>query len=288
MIKLVIGIAKRIIANSVDDFFIILFLTFIVATTVSRLLTKYLLKPAKSIESKNDIEAGAHYLKLKNIKYLTVATIYFLGISLALLTVEHYKPIATALLAFAGVFSSLVTFAARDSVSNLVAGITISFTHPLRVHDYVKISDEFGQVKAIKLMHTIITTLDNRDLVVPNTDIVSKPLRNYSLESPDVLAEALVPVPYTTDLEKAKKVIKELIKESPHYNNRLEPEIRVHELKDELMVLRIFALAKDAKSAYPLSTEIKEGIVAKFPKCSLRLGKTCETEEELVANSSVS
>ena len=268
------ALKEFIVKNNVTGIAIILFLTWLTAFIVSKIMSKKVFTiTAKLTKNEKEEFNASQYTKLKMAKRLVLLMVWVVGISIALLKIESLKAIGTAVLASAGFIGLIAGLAARASLSNLIAGITIAFAQPIRLRDYVTIDNEFGQVDELTLLYTIIKTWDNRRLVVPNSVIVSAPIRNFSLGTQDILAEAIIPVPHGTDIEKAKQLIIKIAKESPHYNNKQEPEVRIAEIGQEFITLRTLALANDAKSAYVLSTEIKEKIIKEFPKESIELGK---------------
>lgn len=267
-------IKEFILRFNVIGMIIIIIITWLAAQIASRLLSKKVLViPARLSKKEKDEFNAAQYTKFKMIKRLFVFFIYAVGTSIALLSIPGFRSIGTALLASAGFISLIAGMAARDSLANLIAGITIAFAQPIRLMDYVRIEDEFGQVDELTLLFTVIKTWDNRRLIVPNQIIVSSPVRNYSLEEKEILAEAIIPISYNTDVERAKKIIIDIVKSNPNYIKHKEPEVSVVELGLEAVQLRVLALAKDPKSAYDLSTAIKEQVLLVFPKEKLLLGK---------------
>lgn len=263
-----------IVKNNIIMFFIILVFTWLIARIASKILSKrVLIIPARLSKKEKEEFDAVQFTKFKMIKRLFLFLIYAAGISIALLSIPSFRVIGTALLASAGFIGLVAGVAAKDSLANLVAGITIAFAQPVRLKDYVKISDEFGQVDELTLLFTVIKTWDNRRLVVPNQVIVSSPIRNYSLEEKEILAEAIIPISYDTDVTKAKKIITEIIKKNTLYSGKKEPEVKVVDLGLEVVTLRVLALARDPRAAYDLSTEIKEQVLLRFPKEKLLLGK---------------
>lgn len=267
-------IKEFIIKNHIIYVIAVIILTWFVAFIASKIMSRKVLVIPRKLSKKEKAEFNAaQFTKLKMIKRLFLFLIWAVGISIALLKVEGFRTVGTALLASAGFVSLVAGLAARSSLSNLIAGITIAFAQPIRLKDYVTVDNEFGQVDEMTLLFTIIKTWDKRRLIVPNQVIVSSPIRNYSIEEKEILAEAIIPVSYGADVELAKKILTDIAKQSKYHDPRKVPEVRVVELGMEVINLRVLALAKDPKCAYALSTEIKEKVVLEFPKKSIGLGK---------------
>jgi small-conductance mechanosensitive channel len=87
----------------------------------------------------------------------------------------------TAALTGIGVAGIAVGFAAQDTIANMIAGFMIFWDKPFRVHDWVKVADQYGEVKEITLRTTRIRTLDNTYVVIPNRKIIGDTLVNHSM-----------------------------------------------------------------------------------------------------------
>ena len=89
---------------------------------------------------------------------------------------------ANSLLALVGVLGLAVSLAVKDSLANLASGLTILSTKPFKVGDYVEIGDIEGTVQDIGLVYTSLNTLDNRRILVPNSNVVDEEVINYTTE----------------------------------------------------------------------------------------------------------
>ena len=265
---------KFIKENHIITAGVIVIITWLIAFIASRLMSKKVLViPAKLSKKDKEEISVSQYTRLKLAKRLILLSIYLIGISIALVQIQAMRSLGTALLASAGFIGLIGGLAARASLSNLVAGITIAFVQPIRLKDYVKIDGEFGQVEELTLTYTIIKTWDLRRLVVPNSVIVDSPVRNYSLSNPEIMVETDIPLKSGSDIDKAKRLLVSFAKESEYYGKKTEPEVSVSAFGDEAVVLRVAALAKSAKDMVSLSSDIREKAAKIFPAEDLPFGK---------------
>jgi small conductance mechanosensitive channel len=102
----------------------------------------------------------------------------------------------------------VIGFASQRTIGNVVAGILIAFSQPLRLGDEVEIAGVKGVVEEIGLTYTWIRTRDNDRLVVPNEKLASDTIRNSTIRSPLTLAEVTVQVPASADLQKVVESLK--------------------------------------------------------------------------------
>ncbi len=164
------------------------------------------------------------------------------------------------LLAGLGVAGAGVALAMQGVLGNLAAGLTIIFTRPFKVGEYISIVDEEGAVEEIKLFSTVLSHPDHSRIVIPNRKIVGEILHNYgSLRQLDVT----VTVAYDTDLGAALASIRELLDAHPAILAEPAPAIRVQALADS--GVRIAVQPWTAVADFPsASSDIARALVETF------------------------
>jgi len=145
------------------------------------------------------------------IRRLVVAAILFVGVAVALLQFEEIKAVAQAMLASAAIFAAVIGIAARAPLANLVSGIMIAFSQPVRLNDYVAVAGMEGTVERITLTYTFIRTDDGRKVVIPNEIVISNAVENFSLGTPECTVTIAVTVPTHTDLEACRAALQEVL-----------------------------------------------------------------------------
>ena len=126
--------------------------------------------------------------------------IVFVGVVSALLVIPQIRAVAGGVLASSAVVGLVIGFASQRTIGNVVAGILIAITQPLRLGDRVTVEGTEGVVEEIGLTYTWIRTPDNDRLVVPNEKLASDSLRNATIRSEQSLAEVKIQVPAGADL----------------------------------------------------------------------------------------
>jgi small conductance mechanosensitive channel len=126
--------------------------------------------------------------------------IVFVGVMSALLVIPPVRALAGGVLASSAVVGLVIGFASQRTIGNVVAGILIAITQPLRLGDRVTVESTVGVVEEIGLTYTWIRTRDNDRLVVPNEKLASESIRNSTIRSEETLAEVTIQVPATADL----------------------------------------------------------------------------------------
>jgi len=183
-------------------------LIYLIATLVVARLADYLLSRHGGGLTKvlhRDLNV-AETTRLRMIRRLAVAAILFVGLALALVQFPQVGTLARSMLASAGITALVAGFAARSVLANIVSGIIIAFSQPVRIGDYISIDDTHGTVEEIGLTYTYIRTLDERRMIIPNELLTSKVIHNYSIVDPLSAVQVDLVVPVATDLDKVQKL----------------------------------------------------------------------------------
>jgi small conductance mechanosensitive channel len=180
------------------------------------------------------------------------------------------------LLAGLGVAGAGIALAMQGVLGNLAAGLTIIFTRPFSVGEYISIVGEEGKVEEIRLFNTVLTHLDHSRIVIPNRKIVGEILHNFG-----VLRQinVVVGVAYDADIQYAKLLATELMRANPKILQTPAPEICVTALADSSVQIAIrpwasaddFNMASSELTQAVLETFRARGIVIPFPQREVRL-----------------
>jgi len=135
----------------------------------------------------------------------------------------------TAMVASIGVAGVGIGLAMQGVLSNIVAGLTIIFTKPFRVGEYIELLEVHGQVATIEIFCTTLLHPDRSRVVIPNRKIVGEILHNYgTIRQLDLSAD----VSYDTDLNEAMTIVREILTRSPRVLKDPIPAVGVAELAD--------------------------------------------------------
>ncbi|OVE75517.1 hypothetical protein BVX98_07315 [bacterium F11] len=197
--------------------------------------------------------------------------VYFLGIIFIFLQFESLRSLGTGLLASAGVAGLVIGMASQTTLSNIIAGISMSFSQPVRLNDAVIFDGEFGWVEEIALMHTIIRTWDIRRIMVPNNVLINKVIQNWTIKDPSLLGIVMLYVDYKCDVEKLKKWVKDIVDASPFSTQERVAAVQVVDFTEKTMQIRILGKGPDAPTTWNLRCEIREKLTKKFKEEGMAL-----------------
>lgn len=114
----------------------------------------------------------------------------------------------TSLIAVLSVLSLALSLAVQGTLSNIAGGIQILASHPFKKGDYVEVGGNAGTIKEIRLSYTVLTTVDNREVFIPNSDAAGARIINYNAEGIRRV-DILIDVGYGYDAELVKKALLE-------------------------------------------------------------------------------
>src|SRR5437667_6695143 len=164
------------------------------------------------------------------VRMLIVRLLHLLVVVFALVIAAGTAGVdVTALVASIGVAGLGVGLAMQGVLSNVVAGLTIIFTKPFRVGEYIEMLGVHGQVTAIELFSTTLLHADRSRVVIPNRKIVGEILHNYGTVRQLDLS---VGVAYATDLNQALAVVREILSRNPRVLKDPTPAVGVTTLGD--------------------------------------------------------
>jgi small conductance mechanosensitive channel len=166
----------------------------------------------------------------------------------------------TAVLAGAGVLGVGVGFGMQSMISNMIAGLTLIFTRPFRIGEYVEILGVRGAVTNINLMSTTLLRSDLSKVIIPNQKIIGEVLHNFGTFRQFELS---IGVGYQTDLNKAQAIALDLASANKRVMKTPAPGVSIGSLADSSIVIKVNAWVK-LDDFGPAQSEIYQAIVERF------------------------
>lgn len=150
-----------------------------------------------------------------------------------------------------GVVGIAVGFAAQDTLSNLIAGITLLIERPFRIGEWVQINGQVGKVKEITLRNTRLVTRDNIYTVIPNSSVSSSDIINYSAGGP-LRLQVSVGIAYKESVKAAREALLPIIQGHEKVMRAPEPSVRVEALADSSVnLLLVFWIEPESIAVEP-------------------------------------
>ena len=194
------------------------------------------------------------------VRRLGVVLIGTIATVAVLWTFEGMRAIGTSLLASAGVIGIIAGVAAQSTLGNLVAGLQIAFTEPVRLEDAVVVEEEWGQIEEITLTYVVVRLWDLRRLVLPTRYFLEHPFQNWTRESTSIVGSVTLHVNPSCRFDELREAT-ELIVHGSQWFNGDGWSMQVVDSTEFTAVLRVTATANDASAAWELRCDIREGVL---------------------------
>lgn len=226
---------------------------FYVGRMVARLLAKSLRKVLQSQEIDKILESFvcnlAYWLLMA---FVIIAAIKQLGIE------------TTSLIAIVGAAGLAIGLALQGSLSNFAAGVLIVLFRPYKVGDFVEAAGVAGVIVQVQILTTVMKTGDNKQIVVPNSQIMGSIITNYSANDTRRV-DMTVGVSYEDDLDKVRKTLEELVAADERILDEPECLIAVSELADSSVNFTVRPWVKSA-DYWGVKFDMTEAIKKRFDK----------------------
>ncbi|MFN1835640.1 mechanosensitive ion channel family protein [Balneola sp. MJW-20] len=236
-------------------FSLLIFVVFLVGFSVLAGMAKRILD--RKILKRFIHDPGLRYTLARISQYIVVTlgvfiSFQFLGIDLTGLTV------------ILGFLSVGIGFGLQNVTSNFISGLIVLFERPISVGDRVMVNNIEGDVIEINIRSTMIRTVDNISIIVPNSEFVSKDVINYSHGDPTYRLNIDVGVSYGSDLDKVLKALNEVAEESNSVLTDPPHSVQLREFGDSSWNMKLLVWIPDVKEHPKIRNELNQAIVRKF------------------------
>jgi small-conductance mechanosensitive channel len=205
--------------------------------------------------------ARKHVTQVRVFKRVTDTIIVVITVSTALMTFDSVKQYGVSLFASAGAAGIIVGLAARPLLSNLIAGLQIAITQPIRIEDAVIIENEWGWVEDIAATYVVIRLWDWRRMVVPLSYFIEKPFQNWTRDTASLIGVIAFHVDYRADVPRIRRWLAEAVKESQLWDGAVV-NLQVIDADARTVELRALVSARNAPQSWDLRCEMREKLIA--------------------------
>jgi small conductance mechanosensitive channel len=175
----------------------------------------------------------------------------------------------SSIIAVLGASVLAIGLALQDSLKNIASSILIIILKPYVVGDFVEINDRTGRVLEVGLYHSLIRTPDNKVLLIPNSDVMSENIINYSrLEI--IRVDMIFGIGYGDDLQKAKQILEEILASNERVLEDPMPNVAVHDLGDNSVNFTVQPYA-NLDDAVNLRYDVTEQVKLRFDEAGISI-----------------
>lgn len=271
---------KDQLLSLLTEYEVLIKIIFVIVVTI--VIASVVKKVFKKVISKSAENADTNLTTLKFLDHSISIIVLLIGFSWASSMIDFLKPIATSIVAGAGILAIAVGFAAQQTLGNIISGLFIVISKPFQINDRISMSDGLrGIVEDITLRHTVIRNFENQRIIIPNSIISNQVLINSNFSDTKICRFINVGISYDSDIDLAREIMIEEITNHPlNIDIRTKEEIkagvprlsvRVIQLADSSVNLRAWAWAKDAPDAFVMECDVLESIKKHFDKAGITI-----------------
>lgn len=213
------------------------------------------------VDARDNLAARQVQTQVTVLHRIAVISIGFLALAVMLMSFPSIQRLGISLFASAGVAGLAVGIAARPALANLIAGVQIALTQPIRIEDAVIVEGEWGWIEEIGTTYVVVRIWDLRRLIVPLSYFIEKPFQNWTRKTADLLGSVYLYVDYTLPVEDLRQELRRVLESSKLWDGKV-CVLQVSNTSEHTMELRALMSASDSGSAWDLRCFAREKLIA--------------------------
>ncbi len=217
----------------------------------------------RALDRSDSIEPGLQSLLLKTFR---VASFFFIGT----VVLDQLGVNVAVLVGGLGIAGIVAGFAARDSLENFIAGVTVLVDKPFQVGDYIEIGDQYGQVDEITLRSTRLRTVRNRTMVLPNTHMITQELMNHTKRNV-LRIDVSFGIAYKEVPDEARAALLSLFEGDDRVLTEPAPSVVVTEMADSSVNMALRFYTRNPDQEVPLRWEYTEKVREKLREADIEI-----------------
>lgn len=170
----------------------------------------------------------------------------------------------TSLAVIAGGLSVGIGFGLQNIVNNFIAGLILLFGRSIQAGDTIQIDTIWGKVAKVNIRNTVVRTFQNATLFVPNSDLISGKLINWTHRDPTMRRDITVGVAYGTDTDKVRTILLEVAKAQPHVLLNPQPVVQFSSFGDNSLDFLLMVWVDNVAFGMETESDIRFGINRRF------------------------
>lgn len=208
----------------------------------------------------DNLEARRIQTQARVIGRVAQVLVWLVGIAIALMTFPAIRQFGATLLASAGIIGLVAGIAAKPVFGNLIAGLQIALTQPIRLDDVVIVDGEWGRIEEITSAYVVVRVWDERRLVVPLQWFVENPFQNWTRTGSQLLGTAFLWLDYRTPMDAVRDELKRICTADERWDGRV-CVAQVTETGQTTMQVRLLVSARNSGELFDLCCAAREEMI---------------------------
>lgn len=213
------------------------------------------------VDVDDNLAARRMLTQVRVLRRIADVLVILLGASAILLTIPGVRQIGTSLLASAGVAGLALGLAAKPVLGNLIAGLQIALTQPIRLDDVVIIQGEWGRIEEITGSYVVVRIWDERRMVVLLSWFMENPFQNWTRKNAQLLGTVFLWLDYGVPIQPLRDEFARLCHGAPEWDGRV-CVMQVTDANERAVQLRALMSSADSGRNFDLRCKVREGLLA--------------------------
>jgi small-conductance mechanosensitive channel len=212
------------------------------------------------IDVEDNLVARKHVTQVRVMMRVLDTIIVLVTVGFALMTFDAVRQYGVSLFASAGVAGVIFGLAAQPVLSNLIAGVQLAVTQPIRLEDAVTVQNEYGWIEEINATYVVIRLWDLRRLIVPLNHFIQQPFYNWTRQAANTIGSALIYLDYTAPVDLIRQKAIELVGQSGRANTEVA-NVQITNLRPDCVELRVLIRSDSPGKASDAGAELREQMI---------------------------
>ena len=220
-----------------------------------------IVKHRYSLDSDDNLHARQVTTRINILTRTGIILVVFIASALAAMTFPSIRALGAGLLASAGVAGIVIGIAARPLFENLIAGVQLALSQPIRIDDVVIVEGEYGHIEQIAATFVVVRLWDQRRMVLPLTYFIEKPFQNWTRTGSALLGTVFLYVDYSVPVAPLREQLPRILETEKLWDGAVQG-IQVTDAKEETVELRILVSARNSSDLFDLRCNVRERMIA--------------------------
>ena len=201
------------------------------------------------------------YTNISAARRIAIVAAFLIGTALVLIQINAFQTLGFSLLASAGVIGIVFAFAAREILANIMASLQIAFAKTARIGDAVLFEGQWCTVEKINFTYVQLRSWDNRRLMVPVNDFVSKPFENWTKQDAKLTKIVELTLDHRADVDQLREAFQAFVDEAEDIVDKDEAKVQIVGHDAGGMTVRFVAAAEDPSTGWSMHCRLREAML---------------------------
>ena len=219
----------------------------------------YLLRFRVDVE--DNLLARKHLTQIRVLLRVVDTVIVLITTGFALMTFDAVRQYGVSLFASAGVAGVVFGLAAQPVLSNLIAGVQLALTQPIRLEDAVTVQNEYGWIEEINATYVVVRLWDLRRLIVPLTFFIQQPFYNWTREAAKTIGSVVLYLDYAAPVDVIRKKAIEVVEQTKQ-DNPTVVNVQVTNTSRDAIEVRVLINSNSTNTTSNVCADLREKLIA--------------------------